>query len=69
MPVLEVTPQILRRGRDALDAASGVVPKAEEGPHGPPQPPPDELPGDTITPEMVGDLGLDPFGRDDFSIG
>ena len=69
MPVLEVTPQILRRGRDALDAVSGVVPKAEEGPHGPPQPPLDELPGDTITPEMVGDLGLDPFGRDDFSIG
>ena len=37
-------------------------------PHGPPQPPLEELPGETITPEMVGDRGIDPFGRDDFSL-
>ena len=67
MPVLEVTPELLRRGKTALDEAFGT-PMAAEVNYGPPQPPLDELPGATITPEMVGDLGLDPFGRDDFSI-
>ena len=67
MPVLRVTPEALREGRARLDAAFDLQ-KAEAPRYGPPQPPLDELPGETITPEMVGDLGLDPFGRDDFSI-
>ena len=67
MAVLQVTSQVMRDGRHALDAAFGT-PKAAEVNYGPPQPPLDELPGTTITPEMVGDLGLDPFGRDSFSI-
>ena len=42
--------------------------KQKTVPHGPPQPPLEELPGTTVTPEMVGDRGIDPFGRDDFSL-
>lgn len=42
--------------------------KQQTVPHGPPQPPLEELPGETVTPEMVGDKGIDPFGRDEFSL-
>ena len=67
MPVLAVTPDILRQGRQDLDAAFGITGTADVR-YGPPQPPLEDLHGNTFTPDMVGDMGKDPFDDDDFSI-
>ena len=67
MPVLAVTPDVIRQGREALDSAFGTQPTMGVR-YGPPQPPLDELQGDTFTPDMVGDMGNDPFGDDDFTV-
>ena len=67
MPVLAVTPEILRQGRETLDSTFRNI-RAKDSRHGPPQPPLDELHGTTFTPDMVGDMGRGPFGDDVFSI-
>ena len=63
MPVLAVTPEILRQGRETLDSTFRNI-RAKDSRHGPPQPPLDELHGTTFTPDMVGDMGREPFGDD-----
>ena len=67
MTVLAVTPDILRQGRETLDSAFRTM-RARDSRHGPPQPPLDQLHGTTFTPDMVGDMGREPFGEDMFSI-
>ncbi len=67
MTVLAVTPDILRQGRETLDGAFKIM-RTQDSRYGPPQPPLDELYGTTFTPEMVGDMGREPFGEDVFSI-
>ena len=67
MTVLAVTPDILRQGRETLDSAFRTM-RARDSRHGPPQPPLDQLHGTTFTPDMVGDMGREPFGEDMFSV-
>ena len=67
MTVLAVTPDILRQGRETLDVAFRIM-RTQDSRFGPPQPPLDELHGTTFTPEMVGDMGREPFGEGVFSV-
>ena len=64
--MLQVTPDILDQGRQLLDRTLGHVP-ASAGRYGPPQPPWEELHGETFSRDMVGGLTPDALGRDDFS--
>ena len=67
MPQLTVTPEVLDTGRKLMDDLAGHKPERDQQEYFPPQPPLSELPGMTFTRDIVGDLPLDTFGRDDFS--
>ena len=66
MPAVAVTRDILDQARRAL--AEPFRPAGRPPVYGPPQPPLDELHGETFTPEMVGDMGPNPFGEDDYTV-
>ena len=66
MPAAAVTRALLDQARHVL--SESFRPTGRPPVYGPPQPPLEELHGETFTPEMVGDMGPNPFGEDDYTV-